>query len=131
MKKFKEFLREDDAKAPTTTTAQGDKPPALWFEIPPGYPGSYQEGPPEPSWKPVRGPDGPRFDPTQFDTLEDYIREFDDWFLEEYDRGAFEAWTEEQINEWYKKRREEIERKWKKFQHFRGIDLFPPEHTYA
>jgi hypothetical protein len=111
LKSFKEFLREEDAKASTTTTAQVDKPP-LSFEIPPGYPGTHQEGPPKPFWKPASLPRGPRFFPEQYDTLEDYIREFDYWFLEQHGSGAFEAWTEEEIIEWYKKRRKEIERRW-------------------
>ena len=123
MKSFKEFLREEDAKAPTTTTAKGDKP--LSFEIPPGYPGTYQQGPPAPKRNygyPV--PRGPRFFPEQFDTLEDYIREFDNWFLEQYGSGAFEGWSEKEINEWYKKTRKEIERIWEN--HIQPREPDPP-----
>lgn len=135
LKTFKQFLREEDAKASTTTTAQGGKP-QLSFEIPPGYPGSYQEGPPaprpsKPNFMPLPAPRGPRFYPEKYETLEDYIREFDDWFLEQGERGVFEGWTEEEIYEWYKEKRKKIEERWKRFPHGRQVDLFPPEHTYT
>jgi hypothetical protein len=142
MKKFKEFLREEDAKGNTPNKGGGDR------EIPPGYPGSVQQGPPSPGGgpAPIYKPNQPTTlqpilkqrlsipipPPVMFDTWEDYYRFLENWFLEQYKRGAFDHlnWSEEQFDKWYRNLLEKHKRLWER-QQSQPSPIQPAQPTYA
>jgi hypothetical protein len=99
MKSFKEFLREEDAKASTSTAVVGEKenPPfRSTGPINPHTPQKTIEPHPAKPFSPLPLAD-------EDDTWEDYLKFLEEWFLEQYEKGVFEGWSEEEINEWYKK----------------------------
>jgi hypothetical protein len=129
MKSFKQFLKEEDAKASTSTAVVGEK------ENPPG-------GGPAPIYKPNQPttlqpilkqrlsiPTPPE---VLFDTWEDYYRFLENWFLEQYKRGAFDHlnWSDEQFDKWYKNLLEKHKRMWER-QQSQPSPISPPQPTYA
>jgi len=129
MKKFKEFLREEDAKASTSTAVVGEK------ENPPG-------GGPAPIYKPNQPTtlqpalkqrlSTPTPPPVVYDTWEDYYRFLENWFIEQYKRGAFDHlnWSEEQLYQWYKNLLEKHKRMWER-QQSQPSPIPPAQPTYG
>ena len=140
MKKFKEFLREEDAMASTNKTGeQGYKstsfsgksefiPPA---ELPPGHPDSHQHGPPSP-YKPPKprpfphGPEpiSPGDELFDFGRWEDYLRFLYEWFIWQAKLGQFNVWSQEQIDQWWADLLERQKEKFDRYQ--RELEENPP-----
>jgi hypothetical protein len=99
MKTFKQFLREEDAKASTSTAVVGEKENAPFQSTGPINPNTPKETiQPRPA-----KPFSPLPLADEDDTWEDFLKFLEEWFLEQYERGVFNGWSEEEINEWYKK----------------------------
>ena len=67
-----------------------------------------------------------------YDTWEDYYRFLENWFIEQYKRGAFNHlnWSEEQLYKWYKNLLEKHKRMWER-QQSQPSPIPPAQPTYG